>query len=123
VVRDVPRCRTPTRGARVARASVLDRPCLRAEKPYLAVSPIRQVHEGCRTAAIVPPAIITAGVSPLLAIGLVLGAVLYLYFFVEDVFAGLPTTRAFLRDLYSREAKLEKLATPQFARLAAVIES
>jgi hypothetical protein len=28
-----------------------------------------------------------------------------------------------LRDLFSREAKLEKLATPQFARLAAVIES
>ena len=27
------------------------------------------------------------------------------------------------RDLFSREARLEKLATPQFARLAAVIES
>ena len=59
----------------------------------------------------------------LIAIGLVLGAVLFIYFFVEDVFAGLPATRAFLRDLFSRQAKLEKLATPQFARLAAVIES
>jgi hypothetical protein len=67
--------------------------------------------------------LLTLMFSPLLAIGLVLGAALYLYFFVEDVFAGLPTTRAFLRDLFSREAKLAKLATPQFARLAAVIES
>lgn len=67
--------------------------------------------------------LLTLMFSPLLAIGLVLGAALYLYFFVEDVFAGLPATRAFLRDLFSREAKLEKLATPQFARLAAVIES
>ncbi len=67
--------------------------------------------------------LLTLMFSPLIAIGLVLGAVLYLYFFVEDVFAGFPATRAFLRDLFSREAKLEKLATPQFARLAAVIES
>jgi hypothetical protein len=67
--------------------------------------------------------LLTLVFSPLLAIGLVLGMVLYLYFFVEDVFAGLPATRTFLRDLFSRDAKLEKLATPQFARLAAVIES
>jgi hypothetical protein len=67
--------------------------------------------------------LLTLMFSPLIAIGLVLGAVLYFYFFVEDVFAGFPATRAFLRDLFSREAKLEKLATPQFARLAAVIES
>jgi hypothetical protein len=67
--------------------------------------------------------LLTLGFSPLLAIGLVLGVVLYLYFFVEDLFAGLPTTRALLRDLLSQEAKLEKLGTPQFARLAAVIES
>jgi hypothetical protein len=67
--------------------------------------------------------LLTLMFSPLLAIGLVLGVALYLYFFVEDVFAGLPATRAFLRDLFSSEAKLEKLATPQFARLAAVIES
>ncbi|HEY5076000.1 MAG TPA: hypothetical protein VIJ48_00720, partial [Acidimicrobiia bacterium] len=67
--------------------------------------------------------LLTLVFSPLLAIGLVLGMVLYLYFFVEDVFAGLPATRTFLRDLFSNDAKLEKLATPQFARLAAVIES
>ena len=60
--------------------------------------------------------------SPLLAIGIALGAVLYLYFFVEDVFAGLPATRRLVRDLVSPEAKLAKLATPQFARLAAVID-
>jgi hypothetical protein len=61
--------------------------------------------------------------SPLLALGLVLGLALYVYFFVEDVFARLPATRAFFTDLFSKEAKLRKLGTPQFARVAAVMES
>lgn len=61
--------------------------------------------------------------SPLLAIGFALGVALYVFFFVEDVFAGLPATRRFWRDLFSLEAKLEKLGTPQFARIAAVSES
>ena len=60
---------------------------------------------------------------PLLASGVVLGVALYGYFFLEDVFSGLPAIRKFVRDLFSREAKLEKLGTAQFARLAAVIES
>ena len=60
--------------------------------------------------------------SPLLALGLVLGIALYAYFFVEDLFAGLPGTRRFIRDLFSKDAKLEKLGTAQFARLAAVME-
>lgn len=67
--------------------------------------------------------VLTLLFSPLLALGLILGLALYVYFFVEDVFAGLPATRAFFTDLFSKEAKLRKLGTPQFARIAAVIES
>jgi len=58
--------------------------------------------------------------SPLLAIGAGLGLVLFLYFFLEDVSSGLPKTRGLFVDLFSRRAKQEKLATPQFARIAAV---
>ena len=67
--------------------------------------------------------ILTLLFAPLIGIGVVLGLVLYGYLFVEDVFAGLPATRKFVRDLFSPEAKLAKLATPQFARIAAIIES
>jgi hypothetical protein len=61
--------------------------------------------------------------SPLLALGLGLGLALYLYLFLEDLFAGLPAIRGFFSDLLSKEAKVRKLGTPQFARVAAVIES
>jgi hypothetical protein len=61
--------------------------------------------------------------SPLLALGLGLGLALYLYLFLEDLFAGLPAIRGFFSDLFSNEAKVRKLGTPQFARVAAVIES
>ena len=67
--------------------------------------------------------LLTLVFSPLLASGVVLGALLYLYFFFEDLAAGFPAIRKFLRDLSSREAKVEKLGTAQFARLAAVLES
>lgn len=61
--------------------------------------------------------------SPLLAIGGVLGAVLFGFLAVEDACRGFPQARRILRDLRSEEAKAEKLGTPQFARLAAVMES
>ena len=67
--------------------------------------------------------LLTLVFAPLIGIGVVLGIVLYLYLLVEDAFAGLPATRKFVRDLFSPEAKLAKLATPQFARIAAIIES
>jgi hypothetical protein len=67
--------------------------------------------------------VLTVLASPLLAIGLALALVLYVYFFVEDAFSGFPALRRLLRDLFSREAKVEKLGTAQFARLAAVAES
>jgi hypothetical protein len=61
--------------------------------------------------------------SPLLGTGIVIGIVLYAYLFLEDLTRGLPGLRGFFRDLFSKQAKLEKLGTPQFARLAAVVES
>ena len=61
--------------------------------------------------------------SPLLALGVVVGVALYVYLFIEDLIGGLPATLGFLRDLFSHEAKARKIATPQFARIAAVYES
>ena len=66
--------------------------------------------------------VITIVVSPLLAIGVVL-AVLFAYLAVEDLLRGLPATRNFINDLFSEEAKMANIATPQFARLAEVLQS
>ncbi len=66
--------------------------------------------------------VLTIVLSPLLAIGIVLGIALYGYLLVEDLLSGLPAIRKFLRDLFSEQAKIEKLGTPQFARLAAVMQ-
>jgi hypothetical protein len=66
---------------------------------------------------------VTALFSPLLAIGLALALVLFVFLVIEDTCRGLPEARRLLRDLFSEEAKQAKVATPQFARLAAVMES
>jgi hypothetical protein len=66
---------------------------------------------------------VTIVFAPLLAMGVALGVVLYAYLLLEDALGGFPAIRRFLRDLFSKDAKLEKLGTPQFARIAAVIES
>lgn len=65
----------------------------------------------------------TVAFSPLLLMGGVVAVLLYVYLFIEDVLAGLPGTRRLFDDLFSAKAKKAKLASPQFARLAAVIES
>lgn len=105
----------------------------------------RTVRTAVAVVALVPAALLTGGTvalgrpdrardalliypltllcSPLLAIGGVLGAVLFGFLAVEDACRGFPEARRILRDLFSEEAKAEKLGTPQFARLAAVIES
>lgn len=74
-----------------------------------------------RAALVIYP--VTLLCSPLLAIGAALAAVLFAFLAVEDACRGFPVARRFLRDLFSKEAKAEKLGTPQFARLAAVMES
>jgi hypothetical protein len=61
--------------------------------------------------------------SPLLVTGGAIALILLLYLAIEDVCTGLPTARRLWRNLTSREAKLANIATPQFARLAAVLES
>lgn len=67
--------------------------------------------------------LLTLAFSALLAIGIALGAVIYGFLLLEDAFGRFPATRKVVRDLSSPAAKLEKLGTPQFARLAAVLES
>lgn len=66
---------------------------------------------------------ITLAFSPLLALGAVLAVALFTYLALEDLVRGLPAVRGFVRDLFSEEAKQAKVGTPQFARLAAVLES
>jgi hypothetical protein len=61
--------------------------------------------------------------SPLIATGVAVAIIFFVYLIVEDIFGGLPGARRLLRDLYSRDAKLAKVATPQFARLAEVMKS
>jgi hypothetical protein len=66
---------------------------------------------------------ITLFFSPLLATGVAIGVILGAYLLVEDatrLFAGI---RGAIGRLFSEEAKAAKVATPQFARLAAVLES
>jgi hypothetical protein len=67
--------------------------------------------------------VLTVVFSPLLAMGIVLGIALFGYLFIEDLVSGLPATRRFVADLFSPAAKAQKIATPQFARIAAVYES
>ncbi|HEX2241097.1 MAG TPA: DUF1353 domain-containing protein [Actinomycetota bacterium] len=67
--------------------------------------------------------VLTMAFSPLLAPGIVVGLVLYGYLLLEDAIAGFPAIRRFISELFSKEAKLRKLGTPQFARIAAVYES
>jgi hypothetical protein len=66
---------------------------------------------------------ITLFFSPLLVIGVALGLIIFVYLALEDLFRRLPATRRLLRDLFSEEAKMAKVATPQFARLAEVLQS
>lgn len=66
---------------------------------------------------------VTLAFSPLLAVGAVLAVALLAYLALEDLARGLPAVRGFVRDLFSEEAKQAKVGTPQFARLAAVLES
>jgi hypothetical protein len=67
--------------------------------------------------------LVTLLFSPLLALGAVIGVVLYGYLFLEDLLSGFPATRMLIANLFSAEAKARKLGSPQFARIAAVIES
>ncbi|MCU1375796.1 MAG: hypothetical protein JWO68_3082, partial [Actinomycetia bacterium] len=59
---------------------------------------------------------------PMLALGGVLAVVTFLYLAIEDVCAGLPTVRRLWANFTSPAAKLHQLASPQFARLAAISE-